>query len=290
MEPGIVAAAAGALLFGSYLYLIKHSFSDYPASVAVFMLYASALVWYLPVGLLTVDGGYVPSGFGETGALVLAATVGGTLVGLVTSFRALAAGDVSYVAPISKIIPVFVLPLEVLLLHQHLSALQVLGVVVATVAIYVANYEPGELIEPLRRAAQSRPAQLALASAASFAVVDVGKRTLMQEVAMTPQTYLLALFVALPVGLAPVARRHWPARVRDDLPKFVAVGLLVAAANHVTMVAFQTLPASVASPVVNTQAVVAVLLGGVFLDEDYFRIRVVAAALAVAGVTTITLG
>jgi drug/metabolite transporter (DMT)-like permease len=56
------------------------------------------------------------------------------------------------------------------------------------------------------------------------------------------------------------------------------------------MLSFADLPASLASPVINTQAVVAVGLGGVLLGEEALRIRLVAAAFAVAGVTLITLG
>jgi len=37
----------------------------------------------------------------------------------------------------------FVLPMEVLLLGEVLAPVQVAGVVVATAAVYVANYEPG---------------------------------------------------------------------------------------------------------------------------------------------------
>jgi len=207
---GLSLAVVSAFLFGSYLFVVKRYFSAYPATVYVFLVFAFALVWYVPVALVTVDGRYVPPGFGPTGLLILGATVGFTLLGNLTFFRAIASGAVSYVAPISKIIPVFVLPLEVLLLNQYLSALQVVGVVVATIAIYVANYRPGELLEPLQRAVSTRPAQFALASAASFAVVDVGKRTLMQELAVPPQTFVVVLFATLTVALAPIAARNWP--------------------------------------------------------------------------------
>jgi drug/metabolite transporter (DMT)-like permease len=310
---GLVLAIAAAFLFAGYLFAVERFFSTYPATVSVFLVFAAALVWYAPVALVTVDGGILPSDFEPDGALVLAACLGFSLFGSLTFFRAIGVGAVSYVAPISKIIPVFVLPLEVLLLDQDVSPLQVLGVVVATVAIYVANYRPGELLEPLQRAVTARPAQLALASAASFAVADVSKRTLMQEIAMPEETFVLVLFGTMTVALAPLAARNWPfaevpaaARltdggttvdsgsvpidVRRDLPKFAVTGLLLGMAHHVIMYAFGALPASVASPVINTQAVIVVVLGGILLGEKYFRIRLVAAALAVVGVATIALG
>jgi len=207
---GLSLAVVSAFLFGSYLFVVKRYFSAYPATVYVFLVFAFALVWYVPVALVTVDGRYVPPDSGRPACSFLGPRSGSPSWGNLTFFRAIASGAVSYVAPISKIIPVFVLPLEVLLLNQYLSALQVVGVVVATIAIYVANYRPGELLEPLQRAVSTRPAQFALASAASFAVVDVGKRTLMQELAVPPQTFVVVLFATLTVALAPIAARNWP--------------------------------------------------------------------------------
>ncbi|PSQ23347.1 EamA family transporter, partial [Halobacteriales archaeon QS_9_67_15] len=77
------------------------------------------------------------------------------------------------------------------------------------------------------------------------------------------------------------ARR--PAPVAD-------VGLPVAVGEHFVMLAVTTLSASIASPIINTQAVVAVLLEDVLLGEDAFRVRLLAAGFAVAGVTMITVG
>jgi len=56
------------------------------------------------------------------------------------------------------------------------------------------------------------------------------------------------------------------------------------------MLAFSTLPASLASPVINSSAVVTVVLGGVVLGEEAMRIRLTAAGFAIAGVTLISLG
>lgn len=291
MNLGLAYAVASALLFGTYLYAIKRYFSQYPSPVYVVLVNGSAVLWYLPVALFTVDGRYLPPGAGPWLYAVILGVSAMTGVGLLTFLEALKRGAVSYVAPISKLVPVFVLPLEILLLGEWLSALQITGVLVATAAIYVANYEPGELLEPFRRAARTPAAQLALASAAAFGVVDVGKRYMMNDLALAPQTYIPVMFVVVSLLVTPLAARaSWPAETRRDLPKFAAAGLVVAVGNHLVLLAFQLLPASIGSPIVNTQAVVAVLLGGVLLGEEHFRVRLVAAGLAVAGIALITLG
>jgi drug/metabolite transporter (DMT)-like permease len=96
------------------------------------------------------------------------------------------------------------------------------------------------------------------------------------------------LLVGVLVVVLPLALREW-VPVRGDLPKFVVAGGGVALGEHVTSLAFQQVAASIASPIINTQAIVAVVLGGVVLRERAFATRLVAAALAVCGVGLIAL-
>jgi drug/metabolite transporter (DMT)-like permease len=263
---------------------------------------AALLAICLTVSLVAAGGTAAQSdpavGFGDaaaglTGLLVprrfavVAVTTLGTAAAFVLFLRAIEDGAVSYVAPINKVVPMFVLPLEVGLLGQVLAPIQVAGVVVTTLAVYVANYEPGGFFAPFARAARSRPAQLALASAACYAVADVGKRVALQELAIPGTLWVPLLLVGVAVVLAPAAIRNPIDATRRDVPKLLAAGGLVALGEHLTTVAFAALPASVASPVINTQAIVAVVLGGLLLGERHFRLRLAAAVLAVAGVAMI---
>nr|WP_302180969.1 EamA family transporter [Haloarcula salina] len=144
---------------------------------------------------------------------------------------------------------------------------------------------------PLRRAWRSRPAQLALLSAATFAFVDVGKRVLMQELAIEPTTYIPVMGLGIAALMAPFAPRYGvPSTWRADLPKFAVAAVFVAYSNHVVLLAFQQLPASIVSPIVNGQAIVAVILGAIILDEAHFRARLAAAGLAILGIAMISVG
>ncbi|AWB28146.1 DMT family transporter [Halococcoides cellulosivorans] len=290
---GYLFAGVAALLFGVYLVAIKEYFTDYPFPIFLATINSIALLTYLPFAVLTLDGPALPGGADPrtVGTIVAVAVLTG--VAVLFFFHALVRGEASYVAPISKIVPVFVLPIEVIALGEILSGLQIAGVLVATVAIYVANYRPGELFEPIRRAATSRAAQLALASALTFGFVDVGKRFIVDadHLGVPPQTYIPIMFAITTLMVLPFAvRREMPTGFRDDLPLFLAAGLLVAVGNHLVLLAFQVIPASVGSPIVNAQAVVAVLIGGFVLHEKYLRVRLVAALLAVLGIAMITLG
>jgi drug/metabolite transporter (DMT)-like permease len=290
MEPGLGFAITAAVVWGVYVFVLKHWFDSYPPAAFTVRVNLVALAWYLPVTV--ADRAVVASALADVTAIAAAVaglTVGATAVAFVLFLRAIAAGDVSYVVPINKVVPLFVLPLEVGLLGQVLRPIQVLGVVVATLAVYVANYEPGGLLKPLSRLAQSRPAQLALASAAMYAVSDVGKRVLLQEFAVPETLWVPLLLSGVTLVLLPSAVRYPPTDGTAGRAKFVAAGGLVALGDHVTSLAFALLPASVASPVINTQAIVAVVLGGLLLGERHFGIRLVAALLAVGGVTLIAM-
>ena len=273
MDAGLLAAVAAAVVWGAYLFVLKRAFAGYPPAA-------------LTVGFGDAAAG-VSGLVAPRRAAVVAVTTLGTAAAFVLFLRAIDQGAVSYVAPINKIVPMFVLPLEVGLLGQVLSPIQVAGVVVTTLAVYVANYEPGSFFAPFARAARSRPAQLALASAACYAVADVSKRVALQELAIPGTLWVPLLLAGVAVVLLPAAVRNPIEAGRDDLPKFLAAGALVALGEHLTTVAFAALPASVASPVINTQAIVAVVLGGVLLGERHFRLRLVAAVLAVVGVAMI---
>ena len=292
MELGIGYALVAAVIWGVYIFYLKRTFRGYSAATLTVLVNAFALGWYLP--LLGVSAGYGEAvgalgGFGVDDAAVLALTVV-TIAGANVAFlRALAVGDVSYVAPINKVVPVFVLPIEVVFLGQFLTPLQIGGVVVATVAVYIANFQGGSLLEPLRRAASSRAAQLALGSAMLFAVSDVAKRFALQELAIPTALWVPLLFGGVMVVLLPSVLRSARPPIEGDVAKLAVAGGFVASGEYVTTLAFSLVPASIASPIINAQAIVAVVLGGIVLGERYFRVRVAAAVLAVAGVTMIAI-
>ena len=291
MTGGLVAAVAAAVLLGSYLVGVKRYFSHYPPTLYLAVVHAIGLCWYLPAVVVTggINGVFPPLTLGE--AALVGGTVGLIALALAAFYHALVIGDVSYVAPISKIVPVFVLPLEVLLLGQQLSGLQVIGVLVATTAVYVANYHGGSLLAPLRTVFRRRAALLALASAAVFGVVDVGKRVSMQELAVPARGFVILTLAIVPVVLLPWAlRQQHTISLRSDRWKLLLAGGVLAGGQHLVSVAFVARPASVVSPIVNTQAVIAVVLGSLLLGEPHPKVRLLAGGLAVAGVVLVSIG
>jgi drug/metabolite transporter (DMT)-like permease len=301
VDSGVGYAVLAALVWGGYLVVVKRYFGAYRPATIIVVTNCFAICWYLPVLLASRSPGrpLVPGGLGAVEVAVMAATVGVFAAGVLAMFHALSLGDVSYVAPIGRIVPVFVLPMEAALFGGQLTPIQLLGLVVATLAVYLANHRGADLLGPLVRAVTYRPGRLALLSAVLIAAVNVSQRVVLQEFALPPSVWVVVLLGGVNVALAPVvlrtrrrggSRPPTGTRRRSALVLFAAAGLLVAAGEHVTALAFAAIPASIASPIVSTQAVVAVLLGGVLLREGDLPVRLAAAGLAVLGVTLVAVG
>lgn len=294
MSPaGVATALAAALVFGVYLAVYKRSFDALPATVYTAVNEAAGFGWYLVIAALTWPAGapVVP----PEATLADLALLGG--VGLViaaanlVSIRAFKLGDVSFVAPLNKLVPVFVLPVELVVLTAEIGPLQVLGVGLAAVAIYVANYETDSALAPLRRVVRYRPAQLALLGAVLFAMADVGTRAVLSTTPFPTQTVALFSFVAVAAVALPLAiPRVDTTRLRPALPGVVALSAVFAVGVHLATVSFAAAPASVVSPVLNTQAIVAVLLGSLLLGEGQLGRRLTAAVVAVVGIALVAGG
>ena len=287
-QAGIAFALVAGGTWGVVLFASKRYFPGFHSATFMALAFGAAALWYAPFAVFetATTTGALPSSVTALG-VVLAAIALLTL-GLYLVFHAISIGEVSHVAPISKVTPVFVVPLEVAVLGEHLAPLTVAGVVVATVAVYLANYEGAALTVPIRRAVTARPARLALASAMVLALLNVTQRYVLQELGVASTAWIGIKLAGAALLLAPVGWRHTdPAAVREALPRFVVLGAVLAFGEHFIGLAFVTLPASVATPTVGIQSIVAVLLGGVLLEEEHFAVRLVAAVVAVVGIAMI---
>lgn len=288
---GVVLAACSMVLTGGYLVVYKRYFTDYPSMLYLGLVEGAALCWYVALawGLGREVTTFVPPGLDITTTGLLLGVVVATVGAAVTSIQALKRGEVSYVAPLSKLAPPVVLGLELLVLDVRLSGFQIVGLVVVTAGVYILNRDDAGLLSPFVEVARRRPAQLALASAALIGAADVGKRIVLSQLAVPPQTLVVVTLAGLTVGTLPFGLRRWDARPRTlrAWGGLAAVALVLAAADHLTALALTAAPASVVVPILSGQAVVAVVLGGNLLDEDAVRRRTVATLLTAVGIALI---
>lgn len=137
---------------------------------------------------------------------------------------------------------------------------------------------------------------------------DVAQRVILREFAVSPVTWVVVNRTGIAVVLLPLAVRPGLAgrvpggaqtdsggpgllaRLRGDATGFALAGALNVLLVYFGGLAFASLPASIASTVVNAQSIVAVLLGAALLGDTAFGRRLAGACLAIAGIGAIALG
>jgi len=290
---GVVYGLTAATVLGLSSFIYKTYLSQYSVPVYITVAYSWAFVWYL--ALTTIVRPQTSSSsfeFAPLSVVLLGFVVITMALGVGFSIRAVKLGELSYVAPLYNLVPLFVLPLEVVLLQQGFTPFELVGICCATAAVYAVNYESGSIIAPLIVVLDRRPARLALASAGFFALTDLAKRVTLQEVAVPPSVLVATIFLGMVVCMAPFAVRRWSeseVSMRSNLLLFAVTGALVSVGEYAVALAFASLPASLASPLISFQSVVAVVLGGIVLQEADFRRRIVASFLLVCSVALIAL-
>lgn len=293
IEPGVGFALLAAVVGGCYILSVKRYLADLSPSMIAVGSSLIAVILYVPLVLATTaDSGVLLSpDLERTGVLVVLASVGLGACGRLLFLSAIKWGDVSYVAPLGKTVPAFVLPFEILLIGVVLGPAQAVGIGIVVVGVYFANYQEGNIIDPVLRVGTSRPARFALGSAIVFGLNDVVQRAILQVFGLNPFLWVIFRRLGTALLLAPlvlstktigVVREHWRG--------FLIVGALNAGLAHFATFAYTTLQASVASPIINAQSIVAVILGGTLLKEEAFRYRILGASLTVAGIVFIATG
>lgn len=292
IDVGIGYALLAACFGGAYIFSIKRFLDGVRPPVIAVVASATSAAVYVPYVLWTTAGTEALAPVLDSRGLTI---VLGTIVvgagGFMLFLTALEVGDVSYVAPLSKIVPAFVLPVEVLVLQVFLTPAQAIGVGIVTIGVYFANYQGGALMAPIARVVSNRAARLALGSAAAYGLFDVSQRFVLQELGVHPSFWVLGTRLGTAVLVLPVAYSLLTVRTISDRWKgFAIVGALNACLAHFAILAFSMLPASIASPIVNAQSVVAVVLGAFVLREIAFRYRILGAGITVVGIGLIVSG
>jgi drug/metabolite transporter (DMT)-like permease len=273
-----VTAAAVALAFGSALlhaaWNLRLKSSADPLRLAAIAVPLGTMVLTVPVAAVWMAAGR--PGLPWPG-WALAAVSG--LVELAywhALSRAYRRGDVSSVYPVARgSAPVLAAAAGLLVLHERLAPLQVLGVVVLVGGIWLARPPVGS-----RRALA--PALLTGVLIATYTTLD------RLGVQLGPfWLYTWAVFVATSLWLLPWARGGGLALAGQALP----VGLLTVAAYGLTLAALSLAPLALVAPLRESGVIVVALWGILRLGErDRAGLKVAGAAAVLAGATLLATG
>ena len=221
---------------------------------------------------------------------MLAAIAGGVagIVGLGAFYRALAIGTMSIVAPISAtgvVVPVIV----GIAGGDRPAAIQVVGIVAATIGVVLASREHGPGVEAAERRATRTTVLLARGAAAGFGCYFVGIRSgARADVIWTLFVSRGAATVVL-CGAALATRPRGRLERRDLLP-LAAVAFLDLSATAVYAIATRHGALSEVAVASALYPLATVLLARVILGERVRRVQEVGIVAAIAGVALIAAG
>lgn len=283
---GLVLLAA--LAHSTWNLLLKRSTDQ---EVFVWCLLAAASLLLVPVGAILFWLYPIPS----EGWVFVAATVVLHVLYFVLLGRGYARADLSLVYPIARGVgPMLVPILAVVLLHETMAPLAIIGVAAIVVGIYTVSWS-GEFGQFLRhplnvfRNTGVRYAMLTGLTIASYAIVDKQGVSHVQ-----PFLYMYLMTVGSAICLFPyILRRQGLETVsrvwRTHAKSIPVAGLLTFLGYGLVLTAFSLSRVSYVAPAREVGIVAGVLMGVFVLKESFGKSRLIGSAVIVLGLALIAL-
>ena len=275
----VVLALASALVYGAADFCGGMATRRATAFVVVALSQAAGLVALLVV--LPAVGGSPTAADLAWGAAAGLAGSGG----LVLFYRALAAGVMSVVAPVTALTAAAVPVLVGLVLGERLAPWSALGIALALVAVVLVAAEGGL---PTLRTARSAGLLPALAAGLGFGVFFVMLDQTRPESTLWPLVASRSVSVALVLLLGVALRASLRIRGRTAL-LVVLAGVLDMAANALFLAATQQGQLAITGVLASLYPVSTVVLAQLVLRERLVRAQLAGLATAVVAVVLISL-
>jgi uncharacterized membrane protein len=275
------------------------AYSDALVSTAAFRVLSGLML----VAFVTAVGAwhYPTLGYWRLVAAVLPFEVGG----LVCMSLALRSGDLSQVAPISGLLPVFVSIAGALFLHEMPTALSAVGTVLVAAGVYCVGLQRAKsAFEPLLALGRLPSARYAVVSAILWSLATIVHKFGVASVGPLMWATTVALGSGLVIAAAlPFTRRMLPATAPTagssggiTAPSRPWTALVVLAAfsfavqQAALQVALQKAQAGYVIALSSTQTLLATALGLLLLGEPGGQARILGALLVTCGAALVALG
>ena len=196
---------------------------------------------------------------------------------------AFSAGDISLVAPIISLFPIFLLVLSPLINHDQVSTSGMLAVVVAVVGSLVLIWKPSTGFAK----GQGRAVGLGLACALFMALNNCLDREAVKFASPAFSGFAMTLLSAMFLAPLVVFRRDRLLALGQNRKPLLVRGLLEVAFMVTKLSALQFLPVQYVSGMLRISVVFSMIGGRVFFREGDFLRRLIGAALIISGVVAI---
>ena len=285
----VLLGLASAITYGTGDFLGGLVTRRNPAQRVVFLSKAAGLVLYVAAVPLLIGAEVTARAWGWG----LAAGLAGA-AGIAFLYRGLARGRMSVVSPITAVLSALVPVLFALAIGERPSAVQMVGVAVAILAIALVSAAPDPAAEGGPRAPLRERLASSGVSDAVLAGFGIGLFLIMitrpgEDSGTWPLVAAQVGEIAVMGLVVPLTGTAW--RPDPGTGKGIATaGVLDAAANLLYLVGTRLGLISVVAVLTSLYPAATVLLARVFLRDRLSRSQVIGLALALAGVILLTVG
>ncbi|MBN1881457.1 MAG: EamA family transporter [Deltaproteobacteria bacterium] len=257
------------------------------------MLLTGARIWgTLPFLVLLIPFVEIPSLSWEF-VTIVAVLIPLDVFALVLYIWAIRSSPLSATLPFLALTPLFNILTGFILLGETVSLVGVLGIVLVTGGAYAINLHTiGKgLFEPIRSIGRERGSVIMIFLAALFSVTSVlAKKGILLS---SPLFFTVTYFMILSLALIPVVlvmgpgARETGRRIINDWKWLSLIGLFALISYIAHFIAVIQVEVAYMIAVKRTMPLFGIVFGKIFFDEPYFRQRMAAGALMVAGVLVI---
>ena len=269
---GILWMLAAGLCFTTVIVIVKHVGQTVPAAQAVFLRYATGLVFVLPMLPAVRRAGFAPrlaGRFAARGAMQALATL--------IWFFAMARIPVAEVTAMGYLQPVYITLGAVLFLGERIAFRRIAAIACAILGVLI-------VLRPGFR--ELSPGHLAmLASAPCFAVSYLMAKSLAD--ATSPGATVAWMSVMTALCLAPVAWATWVPVGWDQVAWLFLTAAIATGAHYAMMLAFRAAPITMTQPATFLQLIWSVALGALLFGEPVDGFVILGGAVILAAVVFI---
>jgi drug/metabolite transporter (DMT)-like permease len=205
-------------------------------------------------------------------------------------------GDLSIVFPVTRTFgPIFILIFALILLSERISALGLLGILVAIFGSYVIHLpslKPADLWLPFK-AFKGRAFLFSVGGGACTAVYSLINKKNLESVDPLTLYYLITIFMGLFLVITLLLRRKGNQireELKDNFKNLLVMGIFGFISAALFLFALRMGKVSYLGAARNVSIVFGVILGSVFLREGSGRIRLLASLLILAGIFLLSVG
>lgn len=225
-------------------------------------------------------------------SLAISAPIG--ISATVLYMKALDAGDISLISPISGLSPLLLLITTPLIVNEFPSALGLVGVMIATLGVYlleVNKASANDVLQPFKSLFSNPGAKYILLVVILYSVSAPVDKIAVE--ASSPIMYTLALHIVIAAALTPmmIYKNGYETlpKIKKDIKWVSAVGALSGLASLLQMIALTYTLVVYVIAVKRCGIIISVVYGSYKFDEPYTMQRIIASAVMIVGIILISI-